>query len=135
MCKLETADFRVRVASVGCGMGAAAGLLWGGRPHQQLASNPPSNHISNHISNPPSNHISDLEMNSSCKISVWPFSWRVWKIIWGLCEDIVVTTHQSTLIPILPHNHIPDPDVEVNIGPCRFLEVVVVMSVCHLPSP
>ena len=38
----------------------------------------------------------------------------------------------TTLIPVLPHNHIPDPDLEVNIGPCRFLEVVVVMSVCHL---
>ena len=93
MCKLETADFRVRVASVGCGMGAAAGLLWGGRPHQQLASNPPSN------------HISDLEMNSRCKISVWPFSGRVWKIIWGwLCEDIVAKTHHPHPCPT-PHPH------------------------------
>ena len=41
VCKLETADFRVRVASVGCGMGAAAGLLWGGEAASAAGLKPP----------------------------------------------------------------------------------------------
>ena len=113
--EVRSGDLRVRVESVGCGVGACWSCVGGGEAASAAGPKPPQPHLRSR------DELAGEDVG--CDVS-WAYLGGVWRYQWpmiwgGLCEDIV------TLIPALTHNQ------RQTLDPMAFSEMVMVMSVSN----